>query len=268
MIDPGWFEHLTFDMTFFSELLGIFVINLILSGDNAVLIALAVRQLPKTQRIWGITLGSLLAVALRIVLTYFAAQLLTLAFLKLIGGLLIAWIAVQLFIGGEENKDVEGAGNLGQAIRIILVADLIMSLDNVLAIAGASEGNLALLIFGLGTSIPLVVGTSTLLSMLMDRYPIIVYIGAAILGKVAGEMVITDPWVEATFEPHRWVEITAQILAVAGVISVGYLLLRRRVARQRLLLLQNGGQSPESTDVAEAVTSPHGADPVPTSKEE
>ncbi len=239
MIDPAWFHHLSFDMVFFSQLLSIFVINLILSGDNAVLIALAVRQLPRRQRVWGIVLGSLLAVALRVVLTYFAAQLLMIAFLKLIGGLLIAWIAVQLFIGGEEDKEIEGAGNLWQAVRIILVADLIMSLDNVLAIAGASEGNMLLLLIGLGMSIPLVVGTSTLLSMMMDRYPAIVYIGAGILGKVAGDMIVTDPWVHATYEPAYWVEIAVQGIFVVGVLTVGMLLLRRKVARQRLLLTQD-----------------------------
>jgi YjbE family integral membrane protein len=244
MIDPVWFHHVSFDMVFFSQLLSIFVVNLILSGDNAVLIALAVRQLPKRQRLWGIVLGSLLAVALRVVLTYFAAQLLMIAFLKLIGGMLIAWIAVRLFVEGEGDKEIEGVGNLWQAIRIIVVADLIMSLDNVLAIAGASEGDMLLLLIGLGMSIPLVVGTSTLLSMLMDRYPAIVYIGAGILGKVAGEMIITDPWVHATFEPAYWVEITVQGAFVIGVLVVGALLLRRKVAKQRLLLSQmNAGET-------------------------
>jgi YjbE family integral membrane protein len=244
MIDPVWFHHVSFDIIFFSQLLSIFVINLILSGDNAVLIALAVRQLPKRQRLWGIVLGSLLAVALRVVLTYFAAQLLMIAFLKLIGGMLIAWIAVRLFVEGEEDKEIEGVGNLWQAIRIIVVADLIMSLDNVLAIAGASEGDMLLLLIGLGMSIPLVVGTSTLLSMLMDRYPASVYIGAGILGKVAGEMIITDPWVHATFEPAYWVEITVQGVFVIGALAVGALLLRRKVAKQRLLLSQmNAGEA-------------------------
>jgi len=244
MIDPVWFHHVSFDIIFFSQLLSIFVINLILSGDNAVLIALAVRQLPKRQRLWGIVLGSLLAVALRVVLTYFAAQLLMIAFLKLIGGMLIAWIAVRLFVEGEEDKEIEGVGNLWLAIRIIVVADLIMSLDNVLAIAGASEGDMLLLLIGLGMSIPLVVGTSTLLSMLMDRYPASVYIGAGILGKVAGEMIITDPWVHATFEPAYWVEITVQGVFVIGALAVGALLLRRKVAKQRLLLSQmNAGEA-------------------------
>ncbi|MGA7103838.1 MAG: TerC family protein, partial [Candidatus Deferrimicrobiaceae bacterium] len=221
MIDLGWFGHIAFDAAFFSALFSIIVINLILSGDNAVVIALAVRSLPKRQRLWGIILGSLLAVVLRIFLTFIAAELLLIAFLKLIGGILIAWIAVKLFTEGHEEGEVREAAGLWQAVRIIVIADLIMSTDNVLAIAGASKGNMFLLLFGLGTSIPLVVGTSTLLSMLMDRYPIIITLGSAILGKVAGEMIITDPWVHRTFHPAHWMDYAVEIVFAVGVVLVG-----------------------------------------------
>ncbi len=230
MFDLGWFGHIAFTPEFFSALLSIILINLILSGDNAVVIALAVNTLPKKQRLWGIILGSGLAVVLRVALTFFAAQLLLISFLKLLGGLLIAWIAVKMFLEGNAEEKVESAGGLMSAVRIIVVADLIMSIDNVLAVAGASKGNMFLLLFGLGTSIPLVVGTSTLLSMLMDKYPIIVTIGAAVLGKVAGEMVITDPWIHKTFLPSHATEIAVEIIFAIGVVVVGKMLLKRKAA--------------------------------------
>ena len=229
--DLGSFGHIAFTTEFFSALLAIIVINLILSGDNAVVIALAVNKLPKKQRLWGIIFGSGIAVVLRIVLTFFAAQLLLISFLKLLGGLLIAWIAVKMFLEGHGEEKVESAAGLWQAVRIIVVADLIMSIDNVLAVAGASKGNMFLLLFGLGTSIPLVVGTSTLLSMLMDRYPIIITIGAAVLGKVAGEMIITDPWIQKTFLPSHAAEIAMEVIFAVGVVVVGKMLLKRKAGK-------------------------------------
>ena len=231
MIDLGWFGYIAWDAAFFSALMAIIVINLILSGDNAVVIALAVRNLPKKQRLWGIILGSGLAVLLRVVLTFFAAQLLLISFLKFFGGALILWIAVKLFTSGHEDENIEAAAGLWQAVKVILVADLVMSIDNVLAIAGASKGNMFLLLFGLGTSIPLVVGTSTLLSMLMDKYPIIITLGSAILGKVAGEMIITDPWIHKTFHPAHWMDYAMQAIFAVGVVVVGKLLLRRKATQ-------------------------------------
>jgi YjbE family integral membrane protein len=232
MIDMGWFGSISFDLAFLSALFSIIVINLILSGDNAVVIALAVQSLPKKQRFWGIVLGSGAAVVLRIILTFFAAQLLLIPYLKLVGGLLIAWIAVKLFLEGADEAKCNEAGNLMQAVKIILIADLIMSIDNVLAVAGASKGNLFLLIFGLGTSIPLVVGTSTLLSMLMEKYPIIVYIGAAVLGKVAGELIITDPLIEGILHPTQFVEYLVQAVFAVGVIVVGKLWLKWKTSKE------------------------------------
>jgi YjbE family integral membrane protein len=231
MIDLGWFGYIAWDAAFFSALMSIIVINLILSGDNAVVIALAVRNLPKKQRLWGIILGSGLAVLLRVVLTFFAAKLLLISFLKFFGGALILWIAVKLFTSGHEDENIEAASGLWQAVKVILVADLVMSIDNVLAIAGASKGNMFLLLFGLGTSIPLVVGTSTLLSMLMDKYPIIITLGAAILGKVGGEMIITDPWIHKTFHPAHWMDYAMQAVCAVGVVLVGKYLVKRKVAQ-------------------------------------
>lgn len=248
MIDLGWLGYLAWDAAFFSALMSIIIINLILSGDNAVVIALAVKNLPKKQRMWGIILGSLLAVLLRVVLTFFAAQLLLISFLKFAGGILILWIAVKLFTSGHGEEHVEAAGGLWQAVKIIIIADLIMSIDNVLAIAGASKGNMFLLLFGLGTSIPLVVGTSTLLSMLMDKYPIIITIGAAVLGKVGGEMIITDPWIHKTFHPLHWMDYTMQAVCAVGVVVLGKYLVKRKIAKS-----ENSAATAEQIQVADQV---------------
>jgi YjbE family integral membrane protein len=232
MIDMGWFGSISFDLAFLSALFSIIVINLILSGDNAVVIALACQSLPKKQKFWGIVLGSAAAVVLRIILTFFAAQLLLIPYLKLAGGILIAWIAVKLFLEGTDEAKCDEAGNLWQAVKIILIADLVMSIDNVLAVAGASKGNMFLLIFGLGTSIPLVVGTSTLLSVLMEKYPIIIYIGAAVLGKVAGELIITDPFVEGILHPTTVVQYVVEAVFAVGVIVVGKLWLKWKTSKE------------------------------------
>ncbi len=238
----GWFGHITLDLAFFSALFSIILINLILSGDNAVVIALAVRSLPKKKRVWGIAIGSAAAVGMRVILTFFAAHLLLIPFLKIVGGLLIAWIAVKLFLEGDAergvNQETEG---LMQAVKIICIADLIMSTDNVLAVAGASHGNLFLLVFGLGMSIPIVVGTSTLLSLLMDTYPVIIYIGSAVLGKVSGEMLATDPVTVKIFHPGHSVEYALEAFCAAAVVVAGKLLLRWRVNRMDKALHKTAG---------------------------
>jgi YjbE family integral membrane protein len=232
-MELGWLGHLSLDWNFFSGLFSIIVINLILSGDNAVVIALAVRSLPRSQRVKGIAFGSAAAVLLRVVLTFFAAQMLQISFLKIIGGVLIAWIAVKLFLEEEgSQKHKESVAGFMQAIRIILVADLIMSLDNVLAVAAASKGNLFLLIFGLALSIPIVVGTSTLLSRLMDRYPFIIFLGSALLGKVAGEMIITDPVLMDALNPGTYTIYGVEALFTIGVVVAGKLLARRSINKK------------------------------------
>jgi predicted tellurium resistance membrane protein TerC len=151
------------------------------------------------------------------------AQLLVIQYIKLTGGLLITWIAVKLFIEGAPEQGDQEAKTLIQAMWLIMVADITMSLDNVLAVAGASHGNLFLLIFGLALSIPFVVFTSNLLSMMMDRYPIILYIGAAVLGRVAGEMIFTDPAVVRWLNPPHWFCIAMEVVFAVGVIVVGKL---------------------------------------------
>jgi YjbE family integral membrane protein len=214
------------DWGFSLGVLNIVIIDLILAGDNAVVIAMAVRSLPRAQRQWGIILGAGAAVLLRVVLTFFVAKLLVISFIKLAGGVLIAWIAVKLFIEGAPEQQDQEAKTLWQAMWLIVVADITMSTDNVLAVAGASHGNLFLLIFGLALSIPFVVFTSNLLSMLMDRYPVIIYIGAAVLGRVAGEMIFTDPAVVGWLQPPSWFAHAMEAVFAVGVIVVGKLWIR------------------------------------------
>lgn len=207
--------------------LSIVLIDLLLGGDNAVVIALAVRSLPARQRRIGIALGAGLAVLLRVVLTFFAAELLQTSYIQLAGGLLVLWIAVRLFADADPSHPAPAARTLWRAIWLIVVADVTMSTDNILAVAAASKGSLALLIFGLGLSIPLVVFTSTLLSRLMDRYPIIVYAGAAILGRVGGEMIMTDAIVVQALAPVPAIRYAVEVFCAAGVIVAGYLLSHR-----------------------------------------
>jgi YjbE family integral membrane protein len=215
----------TVDWKFFAGIINIVIIDIILAGDNAVVIAMAVRSLPRKQRQWGIIMGAGAAVLLRVVLTFFVAKLLNIEFIKLVGGVLIVWIAVKLFVEGAPEQADKEAKTLFQAMWLIVVADITMSTDNVLAVAGASQGNAFLLLFGLALSIPFVVFTSNLLSLLMDRYPIIIYIGAAILGRVGAEMIFTDPFVERWLAPPTWFKYTMEAVFALGVIGVGKLYL-------------------------------------------
>ncbi len=242
-MDLGLFGTIAFDWPFLSALFSIVLIDLILAGDNAVVIAMAVRSLPREQRKKGILFGAGAAVLLRVVLTFFVAQLLILSYVKLVGGILILWIAVKLFVeGAPEDGHERKATTLWQAIKVIVIADITMSLDNMLAVGGASHGNLFLLLFGLGLSIPFIVFTSNLLSTLMDKYPAIIYIGAAILGKVGGEMIITDP-VTVTLlpaslltpdllHPNRVLQYSIEIFFAVGVIIAGKLWMRWMVRKE------------------------------------
>jgi len=213
------------------DILAIVLIDLLLAGDNAVVIALAVKSLPERERRLGIRIGAGFAVVLRIGLTFFAAQLLQIPWIKLIGGVLIFWIAIKLLTDAAE--DAAGgapATTLMSAIWYILIADLTMSTDNILAVAGTSKGSLPLLIFGLGLSIPFVVLSSNLLSKIMDKYPIIVWIGAAILGRVGAEMIVTDPIVIANFQPSTTIKYSAEVAGALIVVAAGWLLAKRKAA--------------------------------------
>jgi len=177
---------------FWVGLMKIIGVNIVLSGDNAVVIALAARSLQPHQQKAAIMWGSGAAIVMRIVLTIFAVALLGLPWLKLIGSLLLFWIGVQLLAPDDGDPDIKASDNLVAAIKTILIADLVMSLDNVIAVAAAANNSMTLLILGLGISIPLVIFGATMLLKLMERFPIIITIGGALIGMVAGEMLVSD----------------------------------------------------------------------------
>ncbi|TCS71688.1 YjbE family integral membrane protein [Sulfuritortus calidifontis] len=199
----------------------IVVADILLSGDNALVIALACRSLPLHQQRRAIIFGGAAAIGLRVTLTAFAVYLLTLPFLKLVGGLLLLWIAVKLLLPEEGHGDgIEGQGNMWGAIKTIVLADLVMSVDNVLAVAGAADGDIVLLIIGLLLSIPLIIYGSTMILKLIARFPLIVTLGAAMLGYIGGEMLVGDakvvPWIEVHAPMlHSLVPILGAILVVA-----------------------------------------------------
>jgi len=218
---------------FWAALGSIILANVVLSGDNAVVIALAARSLPPHQQKKAIFWGSAAAIVMRIVLTIIAVEMLRWPYLKIVGGLLLLYIGVSLL--GEEEDDESGeaqSAGMIAAIRTILVADLVMSLDNVLAVAAAAKGDTPLLVIGLAISIPLIIFGSTLLLKVMERFPIIITLGAALLGFLAGEMILTDPAVTARFGAlsHEVIN-TAGAIGAALVVAIG--LWRQRRARTR-----------------------------------
>jgi len=212
---------------FWIGLLKIIWINIILSGDNAVFIALAARSLPSEQQKKAVLLGSGAAVILRIGLTVVAAKLLALPYLEVIGGLLLLWIGVQL-LGDDEGEGAEAphSGNLMAAVRTILIADLVMSLDNVIAVA-AAKGNMVLLTLGLAISIPLVIFGSTLMIRLMERFPVIVLLGAALIGWVWGETIMSDAVLHGFSEANPWAHYVTAAAGAAFVVALGKLLQAR-----------------------------------------
>jgi YjbE family integral membrane protein len=206
---------------FWVAALEIVIINILLSGDNAVVIALACRNLPERQRRWGIIWGAFGAVALRIVLTFFAVTLLRLPYLNLIGGVLLVWIGIKLIADDDgDEHTIEAADRLMVAVRTIVVADLVMSLDNVIGVAGAAKGSVVLIVFGLVLSIPLVIVGAQLIMKLIERVPFLIIAGGGLLGFVAGEMMVADaavaPWIEANAHWMHWAIPIAGIAAVVG----------------------------------------------------
>ncbi|MEP7182318.1 MAG: TerC family protein [Betaproteobacteria bacterium] len=214
--------------------LEIIVINILLSGDNAVVIALACRNLPKQQRRMGIFWGVIGAVLLRIVLTFFAVRLLQLPWLQLVGAALLVWIGVKLISEDDgDGHDVRASDRLTSAVKTIIVADLVMSIDNVIGVAGAAKGSLLLLVFGLVVSIPLVVVGSQIILKLIERFPSLVIAGGGLLGYIAGEIAIDDtvvkPWIDANAAYLHWL---APVVGVAIVIGAGIWLTRGRGGAQ------------------------------------
>lgn len=222
-----------FDLDFLAGFFSVILVDLVLAGDNAVVFAVVLRSLPRERRKKGIIFGAAAAVASRVILTFFVSQVLHIHYLKLAGGIWITWAAIKLFSAewAENVPDKEAAG-LSQIVKLIVITDITMSLDNMLAVAGASQNNLLVLLCGLGLSIPFVVLTSNLLSILMDKYPVIIYIGSAVLGKVGAEMIMTDEFIVHLIHPGRGMIYSAEIVFAAGVIAAGRLLMKRKIARQ------------------------------------
>ena len=201
----------------------IMIANVLLSGDNAVVIALAAKELPEHQRGKAILWGSGAAIVMRVVLTLFATSLLQFPYLKIIGGLALLYIAIDLLINSDDEDEHKPAHTLKEAIKTILIADLVMSLDNVIAVAAAAQGNTVMLIFGLLLSIPLIIGGSALLLGVMERFPLIVIAGAALLGWLAGEMFCTDPAVKTYIgDISHSIEFLIKVVCAALVVVVAW----------------------------------------------
>jgi YjbE family integral membrane protein len=216
---------------FLLPILQIIWIDILLSGDNAVVIALACRSLPKRQRRWGIVLGAGGAVLLRILFAFFIVELMELPYVKIGGGLLLLWIAVKLVEDEETAAEVKPAKSLFSAVRIIILADAVMSLDNVVAIAAAAKGSILLIAFGLALSIPLIVFSSGFMLALLNRYPILIWAGSALLGWIAGELMCDEPLVASWL--HGRLPYFEAWCAPAGailVLAIAWLRQKRRPA--------------------------------------
>ena len=216
-------------------ILQIIAIDIVLGGDNAIIIALACRNLPARQKRLGILWGTAGAIVLRCILVFFASTLLTVPSLKLIGGLLLIWIGVKLLAEEDEIDEgtVKQSGNLFEAVRTIIIADFVMSLDNSVAIAAAAKGNMTLVIFGLALSVPIIIGGSAIILRMMQRFPIIITLGAALLGWLAGDLIASDPLLKdymATLPDYA--AKAAAAMGALGVVIVGRILASRRAARE------------------------------------
>ena len=220
------------DPQFWTALLRIIWIDLLLAGDNAVVIALAVRSLPAKQQWWGRIWGTVGAVGLRLIFLFVITYLLQVPLLKFVGGAILIWIAIKLVRQSDSHGEghVRQGTSLLEAIWIILVADVVMSLDNVIGVAGAAEGDMRLVVFGIALSIPIVVWGSGVLASLMNRYPWIILIAAGILGEVAGKMIAHDHFIASRFGVSPVVEWTLRLGLPAVIVLIGWLTVRRRAA--------------------------------------
>ena len=224
---------------FWVDVFKIIMIDLLLSGDNAVVIALACRNLPAHQRKKGILFGVGGAIGLRIVLTFFAVGLLSLPYLKLIGALLLIWIGIKLIIPEAEHDESNVAADtrLLGAIKTIIIADFVMSLDNVLGVAAAAKGNVSLLIFGLLISIPMIAWSSQLVLKLIDRFPAIIYGGGALLGYVAGEMLVSEALFKTLLDAQHYLHWLVPALCALLVLMTGKWLASRKLAAAKVVNL-------------------------------
>lgn len=227
---------------FWLSVLQIIWIDILLAGDNAVVIALACRNLPPHLRVWGMVLGAGVAVLLRILFTLIISVLMTLPYLKLAGGVALVYIAIKLLVPEDtsDEADIHGSDRLWQAVKIVALADIVMSLDNVIAIAAAAKGNPALFVFGLAASVPLIIAGAALVMSMLTRYPILVWAGAGLLGWISGELIAHDPAVKellAQFissDIYHAFEIASGLLGIAIVVGIGWMLRRRHFRGRRL----------------------------------
>lgn len=235
-----------FSLAFLTAVLQIIAIDILLGGDNAVVIALACRKLPESQRNKGIAWGVAGAILLRVVLIFFALQLLALPFLKVVGAVLLLWIGVKLLQPEDDDghDNVEGATTLMGAIKTIVIADAVMSLDNVIAVAGAAKGEMGLVVFGIVISIPIIVWGSKFVLKLMDRFPVVITLGAALLGWIAGDMFVSDVFVKPYLsDMPSWFHYVTAVLGAVLVVAVGKGLAGRKPAAEAPLVdLAQGGQ--------------------------
>jgi YjbE family integral membrane protein len=209
-----------FSAEFFSALLSIIVIDLVLAGDNAIVIGLAARNLPKEQQKKAIIWGTVGAIIIRATATLVVVWLLQLPGLHLVGGILLIWIAYKLLVDDQDEHNIEAKGSFAAAVRTIIVADALMGLDNVLGVAGAAHGSFVLVITGLIISVPIMVWGSTLFIKLIDRFPIIVTFGAAILSYTAAKMIVGEPFLQDFFD-NPWFRYTFEALIVIAVVLIG-----------------------------------------------
>lgn len=223
-----------------AAIIQIIIIDILLGGDNAVVIALACRNLEPKQRMQGILWGTAGAILLRVVLIAFALTLLSIPFLKIVGALLLLWIGVKLLIPEDDSHDkIQGGSSIVSAIKTIIVADFVMSLDNVIAIAGAAQNanpdhQIGLVVFGLIVSVPIIVWGSTIVLKLIDRYPLVVTFGAALLGWIAGGMFVTDIFIEKNMgEVSTTVKIAAEVIGALLVVGIGRMMAARQLAKSQ-----------------------------------
>ena len=240
---------------FWADVFKIIMIDLLLSGDNAVVIALACRNLPEAQRRKGILFGVGGAIGLRIVLTFFAVSLLSLPYLKLVGALLLLWVGIKLILPEEEHgeNNIKADTRLFGAIKTIIIADFVMSLDNVLGVAAAAKGNVSLLVFGLLVSITMIAWSSQLVLKLIDRFPFIIYAGGALLGYVAGEMLVSEALFATIVETRHYLHWLIPAFCALLVLVIGkWLAMRKAVSVAAVDLVDEtvlagmGDQSPNS----------------------
>jgi YjbE family integral membrane protein len=281
VVDPanigGFFTQIQTDVqtpVFWLAVGKIIWINVLLSGDNALVIAMACRGLAARQRLWGMVIGAGIAVVLLIAFTGIVARLMVLPYLKLVGGLALLVIAAKLLVPEDEGDEVTAGTSLWHAIRIVVIADIVMSLDNVIAVAAAANGQLSLLILGLAVSIPMIIAGAALIMMVLDRFPILVWLGATLLGWIAGDVIESDPAVqpfvhrlldgtialdlEATsavfgVSPHfrldgDLVGYVASVLGAITVLAVGSIWRRRRLRQLEHLALPDGGEVVQPID--------------------